>query len=67
MNNTTCSPKTNKVAPVAQSNREVSAEDLLRDVAYALKLARKISSEIRREAVVPERIAARAQMTPVGV
>lgn len=42
-------------APVAKAARTLSAEDVLRDVAFALKMARKCSTEIRREATVKTR------------
>lgn len=42
-------------APVAPVARPLTADALLRDVAFALKMARRVSVEIRRDAVVRAR------------
>ena len=45
---TTQTTKSPRVSPV-----DAVAQDLLRDVAFALRMARKVSAEIRRDAARP--------------
>jgi hypothetical protein len=50
MTPTTCTART------ATAARPATADAVLRDLAFALKMARRVSHEIRREAAVPPRV-----------
>lgn len=47
----TCpTPRVSRTSPAARTDRRPAADAVLRDIAFALRMARQVSAEIRRDA-----------------